>query len=48
MVGDETDAFDGLVQFWAVMPMMKRVAESVDALLCRKLRLLLLLLLLLL
>lgn len=38
MIGDEADAFDGLVQFWAVMPMMKRVAESVNALLCRELR----------
>lgn len=39
MIGDEADAFDGLVQFWAVMPVMKRVAESVNALLRWELRL---------
>lgn len=38
MVGNETNAFDGPVQFWAVMPMMKRVTESVHALLGRELR----------
>lgn len=38
MIGDKADAFYGLVQFWAVMPVVKRVAESVDALLCRELR----------
>lgn len=38
VISNESDGLDGLVEFRAVMPVMKGVAESLDALLGRKLR----------